>query len=146
MPVTDVRLLLVSLALVVLAVGCGDRPASDPSTSSVGTTASEQSVDLPTNGWSGGSANEALISGTLSVDGDDCVLLAGREGRRLYTTWPAGFSASRGAEGVRLFDADGSEVAVEGDTVEMSGGYGEVSEPHPCFPRVGLRSRWCSHR
>ncbi len=126
-----------SLAVVLAVVGCGDGSGSSPAASSVGAPVLEEAVNLPTNDWAGGVSEEALVGGTLAVDSDGCVFQGGRAGRRVYATWPAGFSASIGSDGVRLFDTDGVEVATEGETVEMSGGYHEPPESHRCLPAGG---------
>lgn len=93
-------------------------------------------VDLPTTGWKHGDDGEqALISGTLALDENDCVVLDHPDaGTRTYAAWPSGYTATIDAEGLHLINANGIEVARQGDEVEMGGGYGLAHDPHPCLP------------
>lgn len=98
---------------------------------------SGQTVDLPTNQWRPGQmALEARISGTLALDENDCVVLYHPSaGTRTYAYWPDGYTATIDADGVHLFDADGTEVARQDDEVAMGGGYGRAPrDPQPCMP------------
>lgn len=141
--------LVVALAAVAAwwLLADDDAPSPDPVAAVVTTTQSPgddrtegTDVDLPTHDWQpGDDADDGLITGTLSTDRSNCVVLGNADGKTTYPAWPAGYSAVIGADGVvRLRDAEGRVVAESGDAVEMGGGYGRpASREHACVPDKG---------
>lgn len=97
----------------------------------------ETSVDLPTGDWRpGDGGDDALITGMLITDRNNCVVLGHDGGRKTYAVWPAGYTAAIGTDGiVRLRDAEGAVVAESGDEVQMGGGFTDTSSrDHACVP------------
>ncbi|MGB0099053.1 MAG: hypothetical protein WBP61_02105 [Nocardioides sp.] len=101
------------------------------------------SVRLPVSGWAGGSGDDALLVGVLSVDEDRCVYVeSGQDGAdpgRYVAVWPAGYHASLDGDRLLLLDGSDREVAQDGDVVRLGGGYlpaGTFSS-EPCVPESG---------
>jgi hypothetical protein len=116
----------------------------DPASSSLWIVHYEETVTrfglVPTSGDPGvpqlffptvpgkGSYEDALYRGPLLVR-DDCLIL-GEPGDYMIPIWPDGFTAERDASGrLVVGDADGNPVAIQGEIVEMGGGY--VAEFQP---------------
>lgn len=136
-----------AVPVVVTVTGLASAPerfvvtvwSNPPETVEVTVSASAKSVDLPTNDWkSGEPGNQALLTGTLALDENRCVVLDDAPGGTwTYATWPAGYTAATDSNGqVILRDSDGDPVARSGDTVEMGGGFypADKVDPHPCIP------------
>lgn len=107
-------------------------------------TASGTTVRLPLSGWEpGDGGDDASIQGVLKVDAEHCVYLeSGQDGDqpgRVYVAWPAGFRATLDAGRLALLDADGHEIAQDGDRVSTGGGYGPAGTfaGEPCLPDSG---------
>ncbi|MCB0894152.1 MAG: hypothetical protein H6529_08350 [Nocardioides sp.] len=114
--------------------------------SSGGDSLSGTSVHLPVSGYapSGQDGETTPIEGTLRVDADHCVYLTpsqrgGNEPDQVWPVWPAGYHGIRDGNRVTIYDADDHAVAVDGDVVQMSGGYVPVSTfaTEPCLPEEG---------
>ncbi|WP_435743063.1 hypothetical protein [Nocardioides sp. SYSU DS0663] len=92
-------------------------------------------VDLPTSDRKAGDGGfRALLHGTLAIDENDCVYLANDDAERVYAIWPSGYTATADSADLHLFDAEGAEVARDGDMVQVRGGYGPARSAHPCLP------------
>jgi len=102
---------LVALVTLLLA-GCRD-----------GAATSGPGLYFPTSeDDQGGAMMTALFTGPLVVK-DGCVLV-GQPGEYSLPIWWNGFSAEPDPSGrITVRDADGTVVAVEGETFEMGGGY-----------------------
>lgn len=106
-----------TLLIVPLLAGCGG--AADPSSAG---------VFFPTAREEAGAVMSALYRGPLVVR-DDCVLV-GSSGDYTLPIWPKGFTAGRDDAGrLVVSDDEGRTVAVEGEALEMGGGY--VAEFQP---------------
>jgi hypothetical protein len=105
---------VIGLALLgtLFLAGCRDEPASGGA-----------GLFFPTSGDDqGGATMTALFTGPLVVK-DRCVLI-GQPGEYSLPIWWNGFTAKPNASGhIIVRDADGTVVAVEGETFEMGGGY-----------------------
>lgn len=110
-----------------------------PEVVEVTVSTSDKPIDLPTNDWKPGEpANQALLTGTLTLDENGCVVLDSPAGTRTYATWPSGYTATSDEDGqVTLLDSDGNPVARSGDTIQMGGGFHPADriDPHPCLPQ-----------
>ncbi len=95
-------------------------------------------VLLPTSDWDGGDAMQALGGGRVAVDEGGCVFFKnGEEG--LYALWPKGYATRLNGGVVVVVDAEGREVAREGETIRAGGGYLEPGKyaGEPCVPDGG---------
>lgn len=96
-------------------------------------------VQLPTSEWeSGDDGATALIEGALRLDDEHCVYLE-LDQDQTYAVWPAGWRAAREGEALTLYDADGNEVARDGDAISTGGAYVPVETyaGEPCLPEDG---------
>jgi hypothetical protein len=106
------RLMGLTTLVTLLLAGCRDGPAT-----------SGPGLFFPTSGDDqGGDMMTALFTGPLVVK-DGCVLV-GQPGDYSLPIWWDGFTAEPDGSGAIIVrDADGTVVAVEGETFEMGGGY-----------------------
>jgi hypothetical protein len=96
-------------------------------------------VLLPTNGWRpGDGADQALGGGRIALDRDGCVYLADGE-LKTYALWPAGYETRLDDGVITIVDANGDEVAREGQEIRAGGGYGGSGRfaDQPCLPETG---------
>lgn len=98
-------------------------------------------VRLPVSGWAGeaGEAGDgAELEGVLAVDDRSCVYLDTDAGD-VVPVWPAGYRASLDHNRLRLLDADGADVARDGDRVRLGGGSVPAGtfSAEPCVPDSG---------
>jgi hypothetical protein len=89
---------------------------------------------LPTSGWTPGSAaRQALLSGTVVLDGHGCVVVDAGRGALTAVVWPRGTTARRSAAGaVQILAPDGSVAATTGDRIAVGGGGLGTADPDPC--------------
>jgi hypothetical protein len=102
----------------------------------------EQLVDgtrlhILTSDWKQGDpSDDALLTGKLTLDDDQCVRLEGTDGAEVDLVWPADFEATVERVGpsdqLKVYDTDRNIAARDGDTVELGGGF------TPADPYVGL--------
>lgn len=110
--------LAIVLAAVMVAWLLSDADnAVEPSPDSSGIT-------LNTSSWDGGYGMEAVVGGIVRVDADGCVYLDGfRPGVVSNVVWPAGYTATRRADGtVTISNPGGVVVAATGHRLRASGG------------------------
>lgn len=95
-------------------------------------------VLLPTSDWDGGEAMTALGGGRLALDDAGCVVLA-NGAEATYALWPKGYGTRLDDGVVVIVDAEGREVAREGETIQVGGGYSEPGRyaAEPCVPAGG---------
>ena len=86
---------------------------------------------LPTHETAeGGPSETALLVGTMQAehtDGSVCVWVVADSGQRNAVVWPRGFEARLVDGEVALVDDGGDIRAVEGDRVELGGGFRDDS-------------------
>ena len=80
-----------------------------------------------TSDWKpGDGADDALLTGELTLDDDGCVRLVGSDGAEVDLVWPADFEATvqrvGGTDQLKVYDTDRNIAARGGDTVELGGG------------------------
>jgi hypothetical protein len=122
-------ILAVLLSAAALSTAC----SSIRSAHGTPSQASRAVVDLPSNGWNGGPAMEAALSGAFhaSVIGDKaCAWIGDVETPML---WPAGYRLETNP--LQLIGPDGTVVANEGDAMHAGGG--GLSEPGPSCGTAG---------
>ncbi len=103
--------------MALLVVGCGTRVA--PFTQSAPVALRTQSA--PTD-----HCDDGLFGGTLEVSATSGLAVRGTDGRGQLADvlWPYGYSAIRDGTGIVLRDASGNEIARQGETITMAGGFG----------------------
>jgi len=112
---------LVALATLFLAA-CSSSGAA-PSSSWTPTP-------VPTSGWSGGAAEQALAFGTLERDKNGCLGVSPGTVLR----WPKGFTGRTSSSGVvEILNAQGQVVARTGHPVHLGGGQQPGSPTGPCL-------------
>ena len=79
---------------------------------------------------------DALFTGRLVPSAESGLAVADASGQVTRVMWPFGYSARYVDERLELLDAGGSVVAVEGDTVQMGGGLGNVGLFYACAGSV----------
>jgi hypothetical protein len=96
-------------------------------------------VPLVTSDLRAGAGMDALGTFPLQYDTDlGCVYL-GDPDERVLPVWPFGYTAD--GSPVVIYDQDGTEVAREGDVLEMGGGFGSVAA-YPASDRCGADEAW----
>jgi hypothetical protein len=75
---------------------------------------------------SGPSGDQALLSGTLTID-SGCLAVSNGPDSSVYVVWPAGYSLEEGW----LLDDSGNQVAAIGDDIEMGGGITNLTHAEP---------------
>jgi hypothetical protein len=109
------------------------------STSPVGPSPTASSVALPTSDWAPGDpANLALLTGTLTLEANGCVVVDAGGGALTAVVWPRGTTGRKTAGGaVEILAPDGSVAAATGDRVAVGGGAGGTPVPNPCVTAYG---------
>jgi hypothetical protein len=108
------RLVLTSMAVFAVACG-GGGPVP---------TATPLSITLLTAEQPETACDDALATGALAPDPRSGLGLRGADGQRTSVMWPFGYSAIYQDDLIQLVDPDGEVVAVEGEVVQMGGGFG----------------------
>ena len=135
-------LLVAVIPFLIAAAGFGSWPWCPPAVTRSAARASTSRS--PATRRAARTARPPPIEGTLRVDADHCVYLTpsqrgGNEPDQVWPVWPAGYHGIRDGNRVTICDADDHAVAVDGDVVQMSGGYVPVSTfaTEPCLPGGG---------
>ncbi|WP_028642837.1 hypothetical protein [Nocardioides sp. URHA0020] len=145
---------LLGLAVALACAAVIQQAATRDHGAGAGAQVAATPLDLPTSGWSSGDpAMTAAAGGTLAVDEDGCVYLAGaadlqaltragsadQERRRSYWVWPAGYTATVDGDARLTIYSYGSVVAHGGDVVEVGGAstYVSAGTADPCLPKPG---------
>ena len=114
----SLRALALAVAACLAVLGCaGAPPSAEPEAMAVPLL-----VRAPVVGAEACMA--ALATGTLAADPRHGLGLRGPDGRLTSISWPFGYSAVRVGDGPILLLLHGRTVAVEGDAVELGGGFG----------------------
>jgi hypothetical protein len=101
-------------------------------------TGSGTTVRLPVSGWAGEAGDGAGLEGVLEVDAQKCVFVETGQGQ-VVPVWPVGFHATLDHNRLRLFDADDTEIAQDGDRIRVGGGSipAGTFSAEPCVPDSG---------
>ena len=113
-----VSALCAAVGLVAMTAGCADGNADG----GVDNGAGGEVLQLNTYAAETGDYAEAQLIGSLEATvegGTACFAVQGSD-TRYFITWPEGYSALD--DPLRVVDADGEVVAIEGDEVEVVGG------------------------
>lgn len=120
------RLAIASLALTAFtALACGAEPATTPVT-----------ITLQTGSEPSQACEDALLVGRLVADTQSGLAVQASHGEVSRVMWPFRYSARYANDRLELLDPGGSEVAAEGDTVEMGGGFGPGGLFYACAGSV----------
>ncbi len=131
---TTVLTALVALVAIIVASRLGD----SNSESDIRTTTDAEPLQLMTQDPGAPQAHDgARLWGSLVVTADGCLALDEGSGlsagQVVAVTWPHGWSASHGEDGLAVLrDSDGDVVAVEGDTIGLGGGSDADPPDHMC--------------
>ena len=120
------RLSVASLVLSAFtAFACGAEPATTPMT-----------ITLLTESQPAQACMDALLTGRLVSDVQTGLAVQASTGEKTTVMWPFGYSARYADDRLELLDAGGSVVAVERETVQMGGGFGNGGLFYSCAGSV----------
>ena len=126
--------LLVAAAVAACGAGGGSSatPTGAPTGGSTAAPTSEALL-IKRAAVDGLACMDALMTGTLSRNGQTGLGVTGPDGKQTAVEWPFGYSAHIEGGVAVLVDNTGKSVAREGDQIQMGGGFGNALW-HACGP------------
>jgi hypothetical protein len=122
--------LLLAITLTVAACSMGSAPSPSPAAE----PAAGEAFAILTAKAKPQACMDALITGKLTRNGGSGLGLTTMAAPPVAVEWPFRYSAREEGGRVALLDETGTVVALEGETVQMGGGLGQLNIWFTCGP------------